>query len=359
MNGLTYRPDWVDARRRLADWWRGGDLGRPAMMVYARRETPWEDVPALPAPPNRPSRYSIVSVEYSINEALRSCLYTDYLGEAAPHYPAGDVAPGSLALYLGCDGVEMPETTWLRPCVDDPDRARLEYDPDNRYWRYTLAVIDGVLAVARGKFLIQFPDLIEGLDVLAALRGTESMLLDLYDRPEWCRQALRRITDLYFRYYDILYDRIRDEMGGSFFWCWAPGRMIKLQCDCSAMLSPATFREFMLPVLCEMTERVAHSMYHLDGVDALVHLDTLLAVPQLDMVQWTPGAGQPPMGDPAWWPMVHRVIDAGKKVYLAGISLDDLPRLRREFGADSRQLLLALWVGSREAGEGALEAMTL
>ena len=42
--------------------------------------------------------------------------------------------------------------------------------------------------------------------------------------------------------------------------------------------SPGLFREFMHPVLCEMTERISYSLYHLDGPQAIPHLDTLLAV---------------------------------------------------------------------------------
>ena len=43
-----------------------------------------------------------------------------------------------------------------------------------------------------------------------------------------------------------LYDLLRDDRGGSHFWAWAPGRMAKLQCDFSAMISPQMFRQFMV-----------------------------------------------------------------------------------------------------------------
>ena len=51
---------------------------------------------------------------------------------------------------------------------------------------------------------------------------------------------------------------MRDEVGGSCYWVWAPGRTAKFQCDFSAMISPAMFNEFMLPVLGEMCERVSY-----------------------------------------------------------------------------------------------------
>ena len=340
MAALRYRPDWSEAQARLTAWWHGEDLGRAMLLLTAPRTEPWEEIPALQQPDGWESRYSTKSLAYSVNHALRSCLHNLYLGEAVPYYPSGDPAAGAVAMYLGCTGIEAPGTVWHEPCIESPETARFEYDPDNPAWRWTNDVLDQVLPAAQGKFYQQFPDLIEGLDVLAAMRGTSPMLMDLLDRPEWVHQSLARITDLYFRYYDLLYDRIRDEVGGCVFWCWAPGRLAKLQCDCCAMLSPNQFREFMVPVFLQMTERLSYSFYHLDGIEATRHLDALLSLPRLQMVQWTPGAGQPGMADESWFPMYHRIIDAGKKVFLPWIPIEGLPGIRQEFGRDSRQFMI-------------------
>ena len=42
MSGLLYREDMDDVRQRMAKWWNGGDLGRPALQLTAPRETPLE-----------------------------------------------------------------------------------------------------------------------------------------------------------------------------------------------------------------------------------------------------------------------------------------------------------------------------
>jgi len=212
-------------------------------------------------------------------------------------------------------------------------------------------VLDETIPWATGRFLHQFPDLIEGLDVVAALRGTEPMLYDLFDRPEWLAGLLQQLTALYFRYYDLLYNRIRDDLGGSVFWTWAPGRLGKLQCDCSAMLSPQQFIDLQVPVLAEMCERLSYSIYHLDGVDAVKHLEALLGLASLDVIQWTPGAGQPPVGDPAWYGLYARMLSAGKRVFLLGLTPDQALGLRRRFGVDSHRFLLALWLGDVATGE--------
>ncbi len=351
MTGLLYRPDMDAVRARLTAWWNGGDLGRPAMALYAPREEPLEDIPALPEPEGWVTDYSTRDFAYRVNLSARACARRRYLAEAVPSV-APDLAPNCLALYLGCHGVEQPGTVWCEPFLTDPEEARFRYDPENFYWQFTLRLAKEQLRLGRGKFLVAFPDLIEGLDTLAAMRGTEALLLDLVERPEWVQRCLRQITDLYFHYYDILYDLIRDEVGGSMFWIWAPGRMSKFQCDFSAMISPAMFREFMVPVLTEMCERVSYCMYHWDGPGAIPHHDLLLSIPKLKMLQWTPGAGTEQCAHPRWWPLYHKTVEAGKKVFIHLESVDDVRALKREFGPKLHHFFLSLGVSSlREAEE--------
>ncbi|NLG26402.1 MAG: hypothetical protein GX557_00700, partial [Chloroflexi bacterium] len=310
MTGLLYREDYDEVRDRLTLWWNGGDIGRPTLLLTAPRERPLEEIPALPKPPGWVTDYSISNYAYRLNLTQRACTRTHYLAEALPHV-APDLAPGCVSLYLGCRGVETDGTVWMEPCITEPERARFELDPDNVYWQFTLRLARDQARLGQGKFMLQFPDLIEGLDTLAAMRGTEALLVDLVDRPAWVREALTRISRLYFGYYDPLYELIKDERGGSIFWCWAPGRMAKLQCDYSAMISAAMFREFMVPVLLDLTRRLDYSMYHWDGPGAIQHHDALLAIPRLSMLQWTPGDGQEPIAHPRWWPLFHKTVEAG------------------------------------------------
>jgi 5-methyltetrahydrofolate--homocysteine methyltransferase len=339
MSSLMYRRDMDAARARLTTWWNGGDIGRPAMQITAPREEPIEHVPAMPEPEGWLTRYSTSNFDYRVNLSARACVATHYLAEAVPCV-APDLAPNCLALYLGCRGVETEGTVWCEPCVGRPEDARFEFDPENAYWQFTLRLSREQMRLGHGKFLIQFPDLIEGLDTLAALRGSERLLVDLVERPAWVCRCLRQITDRYFHYYDILYDRFRDEVGGSIFWAWAPGRMAKFQCDFSAMISPAMFEDLMVPVLTEMCERVSYCMYHWDGPGALPHHDLLLAIPRLTMIQWTPGAGAEPTWHPRWWPLYHKTLEAEKKLLIGCDSVDTLHRLKSEFGEGLKQFLI-------------------
>jgi len=351
MGALMYREDMDDVRQRLTTWWNGGDIGRPAMQITAPRETPIEDIPAMPEPEGWVTHYSTTHFDYRVNLSARACIHTHYLGEAVPCV-APDLAPNCLALYLGCHGVEMPGTCWCEPCIESPETARFDYDPDNFYWQFSLRLGQEQRRIGDGKFLSQFPDLIEGLDTLAALRGTDKLLIDLLERPEWVQACLRQITDRYFRYYDVLYDLFRDDVGGSIFWAWAPGRMAKLQCDFSAMISPTMFGEFMVPLLAEMCERVSYCMYHWDGPGAVAHHDHLLSIPRLTMIQWTPGAGAEPTWHQRWWPLYHKTIEAGKKLLIGCDTIETLRSLKAEFGDGLKQCLINMGAESpAHAGE--------
>ena len=353
MSGLLYREDMDDVRARLTTWWNGGDIGRPAMQITAPRPEPIERIEAMPEPEGWITHYSTSNFEYRVNLSARACISTRYLGEAVPTV-APDLAPNCLALYLGCRGVESPGTVWCEPFIDRPEDARFEFDRDNFYWNFCLRLAREQLRLGEGKLLITFPDLIEGLDTLAAMRRNDRLLLDLIERPEWVHASLRRITDRYFHYYDILYDMFRDEVGGAMFWAWAPGRMTKFQCDFSAMISPEMFGEFMVPVLTEMCERVSYCMYHWDGPGALPHHDHLLSIPELTMLQWEPGAGNEPTWHRRWWPIYHKSIEAGKKLIIGCDNMEHLKALKKEFGEGFKQFMINMNVESPEQAEEVL-----
>jgi len=336
-----------EVRKRMTTWWNGGDIGRPAMHITVPRPKPLEEIEVIPAPEGWVTHYSTSNFDYRVNLSARQCINTYYLGESVPNV-SPDLAPNCLALYLGCKGVESPGTVWCEPFIDNPGEAKFEYDRDNFYWNFSFRLGQEQLRLSKGKFLIAFPDLIEGFDTLAAMRGTQKLLIDLIDRPQWVHNCLRHITDRYFHYYDILYDMFRDEVGGSIFWAWAPGRMAKFQCDFSDMISPSMFGEFMLPVLTEMCERVSYCMYHWDGPGALEHHDHLLSIPKLTMLQWTPGAGQEPTHHKRWWPIYHKTIEANKKLMIGCDTIETLKVLKKEFGPGLKQCLIGMGARSPE-----------
>ena len=315
---LELKADWPQARRRLAAWWRGELVDRVCLGVVAPREGA-----ALPPAPDRtgldPAHYYL-DADLRLREIERAMAAAAWLGEAFPNASL-DLGPGSMALYLGSPAGFAWDTVWYHPWPPAAQGALPEYDEHNPLWVRHQELIAALAQAARGRYLPNLPDLIEGLDILASLRGTSELLYDLVDRPAWVHAAQERLLDLYFRYYDRCYQLCRAEDGGvSFtaFQVWAPGRLAKLQCDFSAMISPAHFAEFVAPYLRRQCQRLDYTVYHLDGPAAIPHLEHLLAIPELHAIQWTPGAGAPDVWHPDWHPLYRRTRQAGKCLLLIG-----------------------------------------
>jgi len=360
MESLLYRSDINEVRQRFSAWWNGEDIGRPVVLITTPSPKPAaNDQTSFTAEPKAPEgccpQYTVKSLEYRVERADHLRARNMCLGEEVP-VVSPCLGPNCLALYLGCTTVEGPDTVWFEPCIDDPDRARFMYDPDNPYWDFQLRLIKALLQRGRGKYLVAFPDLIEGLDTLSAMRGTERLLTDLIDRPEWVHRSLVSITDLYIKYYDIIYDLIKDETGGSCFWTWAPGKMAKFQCDFSAMISPSMFHDFMTPVLTRLSGHVTHCIYHWDGPGALCHLDELLSIPGIDVIQWTPGEGLEHPAHKRWWPLYHKILEQGKRVFISyGVDAESLSQIKREFGPKLKRFMLAVWTYTVEDAERILD----
>ncbi|GAG07493.1 unnamed protein product, partial [marine sediment metagenome] len=58
------------------------------------------------------------------------------------------------------------------------------------------------------------------------------------------------------------------------------------------------------------------AIYHLDGPDALMHLDDLLSISTLTGIQWVPGAGKDLTCSDTWMPVYKKIQAAGKNVVM-------------------------------------------
>ena len=184
------------------------------------------------------------------------------------------------------------------------------------------------------------PDLMEGLDVLATLKGTDRVLLDTVMQPEILEQQMQQINDIYFKVFDELYDIIRegDEMAFCYFSSWAPGKMSKLQSDISTMISQDDYRRFVQPFIREQCQKIDYTLYHLDGVGAMHHLPALLEIEELNAIQWTPGVGEPQGGSLKWYDLYKKILACGKSVMACWVTLDELKPLLDHIGADGVHL---------------------
>ncbi|MGM9714229.1 MAG: homocysteine S-methyltransferase family protein [Prevotella sp.] len=262
-----------------------------------------------------------------------SCLKADMLPVANTQ-----LGPGSLAAILGARLEGGEDTIWIHP---DPHFSdKLVFDKTSEAYLIHKRLLEACKRRAAGNYYVGMPDLMEGLDVLAAMKGTDKVLLDTVMQPEVLEEQLQFINNVYFEVFDELYDIIRegDEMAFCYFSLWAPAKMTKLQSDISTMISTADYRRFVQPYLREQCQKIPYTLYHLDGVGALHHLPAILEIDELKAIQWTPGVGEPQGGDKKWYSLYRQILDAGKSVMCCWVTIDQLRPLLDNIGADGVHL---------------------
>ena len=335
-----WHEDWERAKGHHLAWWQ--QEGFVISAGWAPKPgQPWEQARDPGPPASLAQRYT--DVTWRAQNAHHSIAHRCLTGDLVP-LVSTDIGPGSLATFLGSEPELAEDTVWYQPCIEDPENhPPLVFDAENRWWRIHEAVIRAGVERSQGRYYVGCPDLIENLDTLASLRGTQEVLMDLIERPEWVQRRLGEINQAFFAAYQRIYELIAHPDGSAAwgaFGLWAPGKMAKVQCDISAMLSPRMFSRFVAPWLAEQCQWLDYSVFHLDGADCIPHLDHLLAIESLDAIEWTPNPGVPRGDDPHWFPMYRRILDAGKSVQMVSVSQHQVVPMLDALGPKGLYLML-------------------
>jgi hypothetical protein len=344
MTTAMWKTNWNETRRRFVDWWNHEGL---LIGMWGAPETArgiHETVAAPVRPASLEERYGNAAFRAAENHyrLARSVFPLDVLSSATT-----DLGPGSLALFLGSQPGFAEDTVWYHPCIGqelEPEKLPpLRFDANHPWWRITEDILRRCAGLARGKYLATCPDLIENMDVLSSLRGAQTLCLDMVERPEWVEQKIWEINDVWFAAYQRIYDIIKLDDGSSAFgafYIWGPGKTAKVQCDASAMFSPKMYKRFVVPALTAQCEWLDNSLYHLDGTQAMVHLDTLLEIAPLDAIEWTPQAGIETGGHKRWHDLYRRILAAGKSVQVVNVELDEVQPLIDAIGTKGVYMLI-------------------
>ena len=355
-SGCGWKDNWDETRRHFLDWWNHEGL---VLDIWGM---PRRDVPRVPL--EQPCEPTSIEESYTDFKAraLRnhySLACTEFPADTLPIADTG-IGPGSLALFVGSEPGFSKETVWFEPSmkdVADPEKLPpLRFDPENRWWKLSEATVRACAELAGGSYTVGCPDLIENIDILAALRDPQTLLMDMIERPEWVERKVEEINQVFFEAYDRIYDVIRfvggpDDGSSTFgpFTIWGPGKVAKVQCDAAAMFSPDMFERFVVPALSSQCEWLDHSMFHLDGHQCIVHLDLLLSIGALGAIEWTPDPQVPSGGSPEWYPMYRKILAAGKSVQAVGVGLDEVVPLLDAVGG--KGMYVATWVSTLAEAE--------
>jgi hypothetical protein len=304
---------WARVARNARAWWEG-TLDRPLVQVCVYGCEPDRPEPELPAK-GFTSHYDLsVPAEEIVDRWDYNLCCTRFLGDAFPHvWP--NFGPGILAGFLGARVRNRPETTWFEPTRDyELDDLEFALDPGNVWLRRVEDVTRAAMDRWHGSVQVAMTDLGGTLDVLASFRPAERLLMDFHDRPEQVEDLTWQLHELWWRSFERL-DAILRGGGNPGYSAWTPlfseSPYYMLQCDLSYMIGPAMFERFVLPELAASCRRLGNPAYHLDGPGQIAHLDMLLGIPELKVIQYVPTGTE---RDPARNSEVYRRIRAGGKL---------------------------------------------
>jgi len=327
---MKWKPNWSETKQHFSDWWRHQGMVLTTGCFPAVK--PHETVADPGGPATGPDDHSYYHKTPDWRARVNHWHLSrhDYLADALPLVHT-DIGPGSLALLLGSTPQFAPTTVWFEPTMqyeDEPENIPpFHFDPENYWWKIHEQTMCECTKLSNGKYAVGCPDLIENIDIIAALREPEVLLLDMIERPEWVEEKVWEINQVWFEAYSRIYDIIKLDDGSSCwgaFGLWGPGTTAKVQCDASAMFSPVMFRRFVVPALTAQCEWLDNSMFHLDGHQCICHLDHLLEIDALDAIEWTPDPTVSGGGSSVWYPLYRRILAAGKSVQAIGVKLDEV-----------------------------------
>lgn len=309
-----------EIKRYYIAWWNCEVLDKAALMITAPCKNHQQDETLRGSPEDRLNKEKVLDL------AERNIRNTLYGGLAfAQYWPnfGTDVFSAYMGAFLEFSpfASEAPVSwvDWNRPVFKDySDLSVLEIKEKNFYWQKTKEFTSYALERSQGNYLVGITDLHAGIDSLAVLRGgPEKLCMDLVDNPNGVKGAMKLLWKAWHKVYKKSYEIIKKGQEGTCAWInlWAPGKMYPVQNDFTCLISTKMYEKFFLEELLNEINYLDYSIYHLDGPDALKHLDMLLEIPRLNAIQWIPGAGLTKKGVAEWMP-IYKKIQAKKKAII-------------------------------------------
>lgn len=334
-------------RHRL--FWEHRLADGPLMEVH-------EYVPLRPNPdvPLRGGRRAvegteIVPDELDLDAMLRQwpvpseCLAGQYLHQVAPY---------GLCWMEGLMGANVRAAAgsiWSEPGSFDWSRVgdlRARLAPDNPWYQKLREYVALLVEAAAGRVPVTHTLMRGPIDIAQALVGSEALSLALHDHPAEVAEMLSTGADAFIqvgRMFAELIPQFHD--GYTIFGIWAPGTVVRMQADHSALLSPDTYRKWLLPLDRRMAAAFDYSWFHLHSgcthiVEALCENEALKAVE----VAIDPWPAAPRLYE--LLPRLAKIQEAGKCLLIDGgpISREELDETLRVLPHEG--LALRVGIGS-------------
>ncbi len=307
---MINKENWEDTKKKYQEFWAKENHDRPLLFITAPRENYTKK--EIKEPDNIEERWT--DTEYVIKKARNDFNATYYGADAYPNlWP--DLGPDILVAYLGSELIFGEQTSWSTPTLNDWGQVKnLRFDSENKWWQKTVEMTKAMMQDSNGDYMVGITDLHPGADAIASLRGLSRFCIDLYDNPAEVKEAIFKVLDVFKKTMDLSFEMTNVSENGTTNWMdiWHPGRYYVTSADILYMISEQMYDEFLSEELFEEVNWLEDTIFHLDGVGSLKHLDSLLKIEKLNGIQWMYGAGQPSAAH--WIPELKKIQNAGKLI---------------------------------------------
>ncbi|MCF7853385.1 MAG: hypothetical protein K9N51_01195 [Candidatus Pacebacteria bacterium] len=245
--------------------------------------------------------------------------YSDLFDYCIPSY-----GPNVFAGFAGGQPGFGADTVWHEPVIKSLDESdRIHFDEDNYYWMRHLEAVEYLSEACAGVEQLGMSDFGGPADWIATLMPVETFLIETLEKPDRMREFALRLARECNHAFDLVYTRIARRNDGTANWMpvWSDRRMGTVQDDIAINFSPEMYAEVFLPALDVMAAHTEHTVLHWhDGCSQ--HLDNLLRLPEIDLVQYGHDPNTPPFREQVG--AMRRIQEAGKKLFISCVESEDV-----------------------------------
>jgi hypothetical protein len=336
---LEQKPDFEQSMKRIYAWYNQEIVDRVPIR-FAAHNAEYSSAHLLEGRSWAGLKERWWDTDYQIELFENHLSRSVYNAETFPVF-CPNLGPEVYTAFYGVELEYKEVTSYAIPNLKDWSQLdHIKLDFNNPYFRKIEEMTHAALERCNGKYLVGYTDLHPALDCAAAFRDPQQLCMDFLLEPD----MVKKLIDISSRDFQLIFDHfdtiLKKHNQPSVTWMEIPsfGKMHIPSCDFSAMISPELFEEFILPVIQKEIKPMTHNVFHLDGKGVANHVDHILAMTEINAIQWVQGVGDdfPIM---QWVPFIKKIQDAGKSV-IVDVQVSELEDFIRAM--DPKGLMLCI-----------------
>ena len=249
---------------------------------------------------------------------------------------------------LGCKLQRSGQSVWaVERMASWEELSDLALSEESLWYKKYLEFVRELTEGAGGEYPVGLPILRGPGDVMGALRGHTEAIIGLMEDPAESAALADRAADTLIRLVKAHHAAASPFRGGHFieaYALWAPGPLVRMQEDATAVYSPDLYRNIVLEADRKIARAFPYSLIHLHS-SSLFLLDEFLSIKEIGVYQVNRDVGEMDLAQLI--PFLKRIQENGRRIFLRGpLDRDDFKLVARNLSPTG--LMVQSVVGSTE-----------